>query len=134
HADLPAHADAPADRDSRRARHQDRRGHAQPGHLPHARRAGGSAAGGERPRVREEVEGYGAADRVGGQELLRCAEEKTEMGRVLRTSAFCLLLSAFGCTMPHSDGIIYTARTIAIGAAQTPSHDAGVLVSDGKIV
>ena len=36
--------------------------------------------------------------------------------------------------MPHSDGIIYTARTIAIGAAQTPSHDAGVLVSDGKIV
>ena len=55
------------------------------------------------------------------------------MGRVLRHALFFVAL--FGCTaMPHSDGTIYTARTIAIGAAQTPSHDAGVLVNDGKIV
>jgi len=37
-------------------------------------------------------------------------------------------------TSNKPDGTIYTARTIAIGAAQTPSRDAGVLVSDGKIV
>jgi len=36
--------------------------------------------------------------------------------------------------MPHPDGTIYTARTIAAGAAQTPRHDAGVFVRDGKIV
>ena len=39
-----------------------------------------------------------------------------------------------GCTaMPHSSDVIYTARTVVAGAAQTPSHDVGVLVSAGKI-
>jgi predicted amidohydrolase YtcJ len=40
-----------------------------------------------------------------------------------------------GCTaMPlSSTDVIYTARTVVIGAAQTPTHDAGVLVSGGKI-
>ena len=32
------------------------------------------------------------------------------------------------------NGTIYTARTVAIGAAQTPSHGMGVLVRDGKIL
>jgi len=36
--------------------------------------------------------------------------------------------------MPSSNEIIYTARTVVAGAAQTPSHDAGVLVSSGKVV
>ncbi|HEV2718993.1 MAG TPA: amidohydrolase [Thermoanaerobaculia bacterium] len=36
--------------------------------------------------------------------------------------------------MPHPDGTIYTAHTIAAGAAQKPRHDAGVFVRDGKIV
>ena len=39
-----------------------------------------------------------------------------------------------GCTaMPHSSDVIYTARTVAAGAQQTPAHDTGVLVHDGKI-
>src|SRR5262249_37741550 len=97
---------------------------------------------------REEVEGDGAAHRIGGEELLRYPSKEIEMGGVLKAeirkqkaevfvvaiSAFCLLLSAFSCTMPHPDGTIYTARTIAAGAAQTPRHDAGVFVRDGKIV
>ena len=36
--------------------------------------------------------------------------------------------------MPQSSDVIYTARTVVAGAAQTPSHDMGVLVSGGKIV
>lgn len=41
---------------------------------------------------------------------------------------------SLGCTaMPHSSDVIYTARTVVAGAAQTPSHDVGVLVSAGKI-
>src|ERR1051325_4404828 len=35
--------------------------------------------------------------------------------------------------MPHSSDVIYTARTVAAGAQQTPAHDTGVLVHDGKI-
>ncbi|HKS21431.1 MAG TPA: amidohydrolase [Thermoanaerobaculia bacterium] len=39
-----------------------------------------------------------------------------------------------GCTaMPHSSDVIYTARTVVAGAQQTPSHDTGVLVRDGKV-
>jgi len=35
---------------------------------------------------------------------------------------------------PSSSDVIYTAHTVVVGAAQTPSHDAGVLVSGGKII
>jgi len=61
----------------------------------------------------------------------------------MRLPAFVAALSfaaVLGCTMhPQSqpapaDGKIFTAKTIAIGAKQTPQHDAAVFVRDGKIV
>jgi len=61
----------------------------------------------------------------------------------MRLPAFFAALSfaaVLGCTMhPQSqpapaDGTIFTAKTIALGAEQTPQHDAAVFVRDGKIV
>jgi hypothetical protein len=54
------------------------------------------------------------------------------MGRIVKRALFFVALF-LGCTMPHSSDVIYTARTVVAGAAQTPSHDTGVLVSGGKV-
>ena len=59
------------------------------------------------------------------------------MGRSVKRALFFVALFV-GCTAmpptPSSSDVIYTARTVVAGAAQTPSHDTGVLVRDGKIV
>jgi predicted amidohydrolase YtcJ len=56
------------------------------------------------------------------------------MGRSVKRAVFFVAVF-LGCTAmpPSSTDVIYTARTVVVGAAQTPSHDAGVLVSGGKI-
>jgi predicted amidohydrolase YtcJ len=56
------------------------------------------------------------------------------MGRIVRRALFFVALFT-GCTAmpPSSNETIYTARTVVAGASQTPSHDVGVLVSDGKV-
>jgi len=58
----------------------------------------------------------------------------------MRLPAFVAALSfaaVLGCTVAptmSTDGTIFTAKTIALSAQQTPQHDAAVFVRDGKIV
>jgi len=48
-----------------------------------------------------------------------------------------LSFAVLGCTMQQTaapDGALFTAKTVALGAQQTPRHDAAIFVRDGKIV